>query len=403
VHPAQLLLESGLIVGVVALSGIFFRKLRLSTIPAYILLGLLLGPVVGRSELVEVFALWGVVLLLFFVGLEFSLPNLVASRKKLFRLGTIDLLINFPVGFVAGLLLGWGLLGALFVGAAFYVSSSAIVARSVIELQRTAHPETEPALNILVFEDLAIAVLLAILSGIAVREGDVVQGLGGAVRAVLFLGVIGLIAWLGRPLLDKALNTDDDELFVLLMASVLLLISFAAVRVGVSEAIGAFLTGSIMAETGHKRRIETLFAPLQGIFAAMFFLAFGLSVDTTVLKEFWLPAVLLAIAAVPTKLFTGWMAGRAEGLSTRASLALGFTLVPRGEFSIVIAGVAASAGYRGALALITLFVLILAVLGTVAIQHAPTLTRWLGVRSKAPPVKPHDFDLGLARHDDAPG
>jgi CPA2 family monovalent cation:H+ antiporter-2 len=401
VHPARLLLESGLILGVVALSGIFFRKLRLSTIPAYILLGLLLGPVVGRSELVEVFALWGVVLLLFFVGLEFSLPNLVASRKKLFRLGFIDLVINFPVGFIAGLLLGWGLLGALFIGGAFYISSSAIIARSVIELRRTAHPETEPALNILVFEDLAIAVLLAILSGIVLREGDVAAGLGGAVRAILFLSVIGLLAWLGRPLLNRLLHTDDDELFVLLMGAALLLISYAAVAVGVSEAIGAFLAGSVMAETEHKRRIESLFAPLQGLFAAMFFLAFGLSVDTQALKEVWLPAVILAIVAVPTKLFTGWASGRAEGLSPRASLALGFTLVPRGEFSIVLAGVAATAGFQRAPALITLFVLILAVLGTVLIEHGPTLTRWLRPQQTRATLEERGFDARLARHDES--
>lgn len=401
-HPARLLLESGLILGVVALSGILFRKLRLSTIPAYILLGLLLGPIVGRSELVEVFALWGVVLLLFFVGLEFSLPNLVASRRKLFRLGLLDLVINFPVGFVAGLMLGWGVLGALFTGGAFYISSSAIIARSVIELQRTAHPETEPALNILVFEDLAIAVLLAILSGIVLRQGDFASGLGGAMRAIAFLGVIALVAWLGRPLLNRLLSTEDDELFVLLMGAALLLISYAAVRVGVSEAIGAFLAGSIMAETDHKRRIEALFAPLQGVFAALFFLSFGLSVNPQALKAVWLPAVLLAIVAVPTKLLTGLASGRVEGLSPRASLALGFTLVPRGEFSIVLAGVAATAGFQQAPALITLFVLILAVLGTVLIQYGPTLTRWLAGLGRRPPRAPLEergFDPTLARHD----
>jgi CPA2 family monovalent cation:H+ antiporter-2 len=176
--------------------------------------------------------------------------------------------------------------------------------------------------------------------------------------------------------LDRLLSTDDDELFVLLMGAALLLISFAAVWSGVSEAIGAFLAGSLMAETRHKARIEALFAPLQGVFAALFFLSFGLSVKTSALREVWVAATVLALIAIPTKVLTGWVAGRADGLGRRARLSLGLTLVPRGEFSILIAGVAANAGFERAPALITLFVLILAVLGTIGIQYAPVITRW---------------------------
>ncbi|MEX2280990.1 MAG: cation:proton antiporter, partial [Gemmatimonadota bacterium] len=154
---------------------------------------------------------------------------------------------------------------------------------------------------------------------------------------------------------------------------------------GVSEAIGAFLAGSLMAETRHKGRIESLFAPLQGVFAALFFLSFGLSVKAAALAEVWLAATLLALIAIPTKLLTGWVAGGADGLGRRARLSLGLTLVPRGEFSILIAGVAATAGFDRAPALITLFVLILAVVGTIGIQYAPRLARW-GSRAPKPNV-----------------
>ena len=389
-HAADLLLDSGLILGVVALSGILFRTLHLSTIPAYILLGLLLRPLIGESALVEVFALWGVVLLLFFVGLEFSLSQLLKSKRRIVRLGMIDLLLNFPVGFVAGLLLGWGMIGALLLGGAFYVSSSAIIARSVIELRRTAHPETEPALNILVFEDIAVALLLAIVSGVVGSGGELLPGLWGAARALLFLIIITALARAARPLLNRLLDTEDDELFLLLMGAMLLLMSFAAVRVGVSEAIGAFLAGSIMAETGHKARIEVLFAPLQGLFAALFFLSFGLAVDAGQLGSVWPIALLLALIGIPTKMLAGWLSGRADGLSARASASLGLTLIPRGEFSIVLAGVAASAGVRQAPALITMFVLIAAIQGTLAIQYSPAITRWLGIGKvrTLPPEKP---------------
>ena len=379
---ARVLLDSGIILGLVALSGLLFRTLRLSTIPAYILLGLALGPLIGRSQLVELFALWGVVLLLFFVGLEFSFSSFVSRWRQLLRLSTIDFSINFPVGFLAGLLLGWGVLGALFMGAAFYVSSSAIIARSVIELQRTAHPETEAALGILVAEDIVIALLLAILSGLVVEQG-VSAGLIGVLKALLFLVGVVLLARVGRPVVDWLLNTDDDEIFVLLVGALLLLVSYLALQLGVSEAIGAFLVGSLMAETRYKPRVEALFAPLQGLFAALFFLSFGLSVETAELRKVWPAALLLALIAIPTKLITGWIGGVGEGLSRRGRLSLGLTLVPRGEFSIVIAGVAATAGIQQAPALITLFVLLLAVVGTIGIQHAPALARWGSRRRQA--------------------
>ena len=381
-HGAELLLDSGLLLGVVALSGILFRTIRLSTIPAYILLGLLLRPLMGSSELVDVFALWGVVLLMFFVGLEFSLGALLKSRRRMLRLGSVDFLLNFPVGFAAGLLLGWGVLGALLLGGAFYASSSAIIAKSVIELRRTAHPETEPALNILVFEDIAVALLLAVVSGIVGNAGNWSAGLLGAGRALLFLVVITGVARAARPILDRLLAAANDELFLLLMAAALLLISFAAVRVGVSEAIGAFLAGSIMAETQHKHRIEQLFAPLQGLFAALFFLSFGLSVDAGSIASVWPAALVLALIGIPTKLLGGVLGGKADGLSTRAGAALGFTLIPRGEFSILLASVAATAGIKQAPALITLFVLITALAGTVSIQYVHTLTRWLGLERR---------------------
>jgi CPA2 family monovalent cation:H+ antiporter-2 len=148
----------------------------------------------------------------------------------------------------------------------------------------------------------------------------------------------------------------------------------AAVGVGVSEAIGAFLAGSLVAETRHKERAERLFAPLQGLFAAVFFLSFGLSVDIRTLGAVVPAALLISLFAIVAKIATGVWNGRAEGLGPQSSLILGLSLLPRGEFSIVLAALAAQAGYMEAPALITLTVLILAVVGTIALRNAPQLS-----------------------------
>ena len=398
-EPIRLLLEGGLLLGAVALSGILFRHLRLSSIPAFILLGLALRPVMGEAELVELFATLGVVLLLFFMGLEFSLQALLAQRTRIMSNGLRDLVVSFPVGFVAGLLLGWGLLGALLLGGAFYISSSAIIAKSIIELRRTAHPETEPVLGVLVFEDFAIAFLLALLSGIILAGGELIEGMFGALRALLFFSIVIAIARLGRRVVARLLDTEDDDLFILLAGSLVLILAWAALRAGLSEAIGAFLAGTLLAETEHKERLATLFSPLQGLFAALFFVSFGLSIELGTLPPVLVPALLLAVAAIATKLAAGWWIARAEGLSRRAAVSLGCTLIPRGEFSVVLAGLAATAGFAQAPPLIALVVLMLALTGTVAIRHAPALAERLFRSPPAPTLEERGFDPRLAAHD----
>ena len=401
-EPLRLLLEGGLLLGAVALSGILFRAVKLSSIPAFILLGLLLRPLVGESDLVEVFATIGVVLLLFFMGLEFSLGALLSAKKRIIGNGLRDLALNFPVGFAAGLLLGWGVLGALLLGGAFYVSSSAIIAKSVIELQRTANPETEPLLGVLVFEDFAIALLLALLSGIVLAGGELIPGMIGAGRALLFFGIAIVIARAGRGLIERLLQTEDDDLFILLAGGVVLLLSWAALRAGLSEAIGAFLAGTLLAETTHRDRLETLFAPLQGLFAALFFVSFGLSIDLAELGHVWLPATILAICGIATKLAGGWWIARSEQMSPRAAISLGMTLVPRGEFSIVLAGIAATAGLPQARPLIAMFVLILALTGSIAIRYAPAIGLRLFKRQRPRTLTELGFNPQLAAHNFEP-
>ena len=394
------LLGAGLVLVALALVGIGFLRLRQSIIPAFILLGVSLPHGRFDEHLVDTIATVGVVLLLFFMGLEFSLGALVRNRRQIMRTGTVDLFICFPVGLLAGLLLGYGWDAALLLAGAFYVSSSAIIAKGIIELRRAADPETEVVLGILVFEDIFVALFLALLSGAVLSTEPSLQGAGlGMLKAILFFGAVVLVAVKARPLLDRLFELESDDLFILLAGGLVLLLSWGALAAGLSEAIGAFLAGLAVAETRHKERAEQLFAPLQGVFAAIFFFAFGLSIDPRTFADVWLPAAILTILAVVVKLTGGWIAGRRNGLSQRGALSLGLTLIARGEFSIILAGIAVSIGRTELGALIALLVLALSLVGTIGLQYTPQITRWAFSRKIERPLAEQGFSPELAMFD----
>lgn len=387
---AEFLLHAGALLAALALVAWLARRVGQPTIPAFILLGLLLRPVTGESAIIAELSTVGLALLLFFLGIEFSVGALLRDRHRIIASGSIDLVTSFPIGLIAGLALGLGWTGALLVGAGFYISSSAIVARTVIELRRTADPETPLALGILVFEDLFMAVFLALVSGLVLIEvGDAGTLLTGLGVSALFLVVSGaVIAW--RPdLVERLLDIENDETFILALGGTVLLWAGLAHVAGVSDAIGAFLAGLAIAETKHKHRAEELLAPHQGVFAALFFFGFGAAVDPALLLTVIGPAAVLTVLGVGSKLLGGWLAARHSGLGTRGGITLGLTLVPRGEFSIVIAGLALSAGEDAAAAMLTLLVLALSLVGAIGSNAAPAVARALTSRRRRQAADPH--------------
>ncbi|HEY7770203.1 cation:proton antiporter [Longimicrobium sp.] len=398
----EFLLGAGAVLAALALAGLLFDRLRQSVIPAFILLGMAIRPLDVDAHLVEVLATLGVVLLLFFMGLEFSVGALLRDRRRIVRNGGIDLLVSFPVGFVGGLWIGGGWTGALLMGGAFYVSSSAIIAKSTIEMRRSANPETEVALGVLVFEDLFMALFLALLSGAVLSaEPSAGAALWGMGKAVAFFAAVVGLALYGRRLLDRVFDLDNDDLFLLFTGGVVLLLSWGALAAGLSEAIGAFLAGLLLAETEHKERAERLFGPLQGLFAAVFFLGFGLSLDPASFAGVWPYALVLAVAGTALKIASGMWIGRRDGLPKRNALALGLTLVPRGEFSILLAGIAVTANREAVGATIALLVLALSLVGTVGLRFAPEIARWVYPRKPGRSLEERGFSPALAAFDEA--
>jgi len=325
-------------------------RLGISAIPIWIGAGILLGPneprtfsLIEDSQGIDILSRIGIALLLFFLGLEFSLERLTQARRLVLVGGALDLVVNAG----AGLLLGLALLGpgpeAVLVAGLVYISSSGIITRALFDLRRLADDETDLVLGVLVFEDLAIALFLGVAAALA--SGEAVGGSEIALTALLALGFVAAFLVASRYahlLLDRVTPRLDREQLMLGALAVALGGAALAEVAGLSEAIGALLAGVLLSGSEARDQIEAQLLGLRDFAAAIFFFAFGLAVDlgqTNRVAWWLLAAVPVAVAA---KLVGGYLAGRATAFSARQSVNVGASLVARGEFTIILAQLAAT-------------------------------------------------------------
>jgi CPA2 family monovalent cation:H+ antiporter-2 len=386
-----LLLELGAMFAAIALSGALARALGQSVIPFYILAGLAVNPYVlgatglpsiSEHEVITVSAELGIVFLLFFLGLEFSIDQLLASGERMTKAGLVDLGVNFPVGIGIGLLLGWTVVEALVLGGVLYISSSAVITKSLLDLGWIANAESAPILGTLVFEDLAIAIYLAALAALLSGSGD----LGTAVSSVAIVGgfflALLLVVYFGGEFFERYLSVSSNELFVLRAVAVIVLVAGGALALGASEAVAAFFIGMGFSSTDHVERLEELLIPLRDVFAAVFFFWIGLTTDPRLVLTVIGVLALAVILTTPTKLVSGYYGGRIYGLDSRRSVRVACGMVTRGEFSLIIATLAASQASSTVLtetipAFAVGYVLVMSVLGTTLMASADTLERLL--------------------------
>jgi monovalent cation:H+ antiporter-2, CPA2 family len=324
--------------------GLLARRLGLSAIPAYLLAGLLLGPnepselsLIQPSEVTDFVAELGIVFLLFFLGLEFTLTRLMRTGRHVGLGGTLDLVANLGLGLVVGVA-AFGLSSAaLIVAACVYVSSSAIAVKGLTDFRRLGDDETDLVLAILVFEDIVVAFFLGFA---AAGGGEVSDTLVLVAKALGFI-TIGVAAsrWLSGPI-DRLLDRLTLEFFLLAVFGFLVGSAAIADELGLSEAIGALMAGVVLSETAVRDQIEDRFFSFRDIFAALFFFAFGLSIDIGALGDVgWLVALAVALTLVG-KVAGGFVAGVIGGFTRRQSVNAGAALVAHGEFTIILAQIA---------------------------------------------------------------
>ena len=315
-----------------------------SAIPLYLLAGLAFGnggllPLGLSNSFIHLGGEIGVLLLLFMLGLEYTGEQLQDSLRAGALAGVADFLLNFTPGFLAGLLLGWKPLAAALMGGVTWISSSGIIAKVISEAGRAGNPETQVILTVLVLEDLAMALYLPIMDAF-LRQGGPLKTLVSVGISLVAVSIALLIAIRLGGAISKLLEHGSDEVLLLTTFGLVLLVAGLAQTVQMSSGVGAFLVGVALSGPIAKRA-HRLVAPLRDLFAATFFFFFGLEIDPGALPPVALPAAALGVVTTLTKIATGYWAARRSGVDAQGAKRAGVTLVARGEFSIVVAGLGA--------------------------------------------------------------
>ncbi|MGH7818706.1 MAG: cation:proton antiporter, partial [Candidatus Binatia bacterium] len=329
-----------------------FHRLRQPVVLGYILAGVLIGPhtppfaFIRDQHSIETLAELGVILLLFSIGLEFSL-------RKLRRVGGVAVIgagLEIPlmiwVGYSVGRIAGWGTMDSLFLGAILSISSTTIIVKVLMELDLTRADFARIIMGILIAEDVAAILILVILSGFASAGGvDLGDLLFALAKVVLFVVSVTLVGLLTLPSLLHALaRVRAHEVLTTSVLGICFGTAVLGGELGFSVALGAFLVGAVMAETREVHKITERIEPIRDVFSAMFFVAVGLSIDPRILLAQWHLVLLLSAVVIVGKIASCSFATIVAGYSPRTAFRVGMGLAQIGEFSFIIANLGRSAG-----------------------------------------------------------
>jgi len=369
----------------------FGRKVGLPSIPFFIVAGIVFGPhtpgavILDDPDSIHMLAMLGLVLLLFHLGLEFSVDDLLEGGRKLLWAGGSYIALNFGAGLVLGFALGWGTPEMFVVAGMIGTSSTAIVTKLILDLRRVTNPETGMILGIIVVEDVFIAFYLALLQPIFGESDSAADVILSVATAFAFLlGLFALARW-GARIIRPLIGTGDAELSIILAMGFGVFVAGFAHYAGASDAVGALLAGMVVAGTGIGPRVERLLVPLRDVFAAIFFFWFGLTIAPSDMGAI-APAVAVAVAV--TLLFNviaGVVAARIYGYGAQEASNTALMLVSRGEFELILASLAVAAGLDSRVApFAALYVLALSILSPLFSARSDVLARWLPDRLFAP-------------------
>lgn len=344
-HAPQLVIDLALILGAAGVTTLLFKKLGQPVVLGYILAGLLVGPnfplflTVGEISSIKIWAEIGVIFLLFNLGLEFSFKKLLKVGSTAAVTGLFEVTLMLLCGYLAGQSLGWSHIDSLFLGGIISISSTTIIIRAFEELGLKSQKFASVVLGILVIEDLVAVVLMVLLSTLAIsQQFSGVEMLTSIAKLVFFLilwfvgGIFIFPTFMRRA--KRLMN--EETLLVTSIAFCLLMVIFAT-EVGFSPALGAFIMGSILAETTQAERIEHVLKPVKELFGAIFFVSVGMLIDPNVLLEYALPLGILVLIVLFGKTLFVTIGALISGQALRTSVQAGMSLAQIGEFSFIIA------------------------------------------------------------------
>lgn len=375
-----------LLLGVTVLAVSLFRRLGLPPILAYILIGAGLGlllPYHEEDSPAAHLAEFGIVFLMFSIGLEFSLAKLRTMRTEVFGLGALQVVLTTLVFTAIGLAFGLSLESGLAVGAILALSSTAIVSKLLAERNELDTEHGRPVIGVLLFQDLAVAPLVIFIPALAASQDLTMALLWASAKAAIALGLILIIGQrVMRPWFHLIAQAKSSELFMLNVLLITLGLAYVTDRAGLSLALGAFLAGVLIAETEYRYQVESDIRPFRDVLMGLFFVSIGLLLDLGVLLEHWAEVMVAVILLVGVKLLLVTGLARLFRMGWATALRTGLALAQAGEFGFVLLSVA---GRHGLLETAThqylLAAMILSMLlAPVLIHYAPRLARRLDER-----------------------
>jgi CPA2 family monovalent cation:H+ antiporter-2 len=344
-HSVNFLQDLAVVMIVAGVVMVIFRRLRQPVVLGYIIAGMIIGPhtppyaLVHDEATINTLSELGVILLMFSLGLEFSLRKLTKVGAPALLAALMEILLLFWVGFEIGRFFEWATMDCIFLGAMLSMSSTTVIIKVLGDMGKMKERFAQLVFGILIIEDILGIAMIALLSGIAMTGtlsvGEVGLTLG---KLSLFLAVTLVAGLLVVPrLIGYVARFKSNEMLIITVLGLCFGVSLLAVKLDYSVALGAFIIGAVIAESREIHRIETLIEPIRDMFSAVFFVAIGLLIDPRMLVLYWQPILLITLAVVAGKILTCSFGAFLGGNDPRTSLRVGMSLAQIGEFSFIIA------------------------------------------------------------------
>jgi len=344
-HAVTFLQDLAVVMIVAGLVTVMFHRFKQPVVLGYIIAGVIIGPhtppyaLIHDEDTIRTLSELGVILLMFSLGLEFSLRKLKQVGGTALIAALLEILLMVWVGYEIGQWFGWGTMNSIFLGAMLSISSTTIIVKALAELGKGKEPFAQLILGILIIEDILAIAMIALLSGIAMTGALHVAEVGKTLgKLSIFLVSALVLGLLVVPrLLTYVARFRSNEMLLVTVLGLCFGFSLLAVKLGYSVALGAFLIGAVIAESREIHRVEKMIEPVRDMFSAIFFVAIGLLIDPGMLVRHWLPIVVITIAVVAGKVVTCTFGTFVGGHDTRSALRTGMGLAQIGEFSFIIA------------------------------------------------------------------
>lgn len=350
----SLLFELGIVLVLAFFAAASVRKTGQSVIVGYIAVGLVIGPygigLIKDVKLLESFSEIGVALLMFFLGIEFSISKFKKIKNSVLFIGSYEVLLNLIIGFALGtlisLIIGFTLREKMFFACITALSSSGVVAKLLFEMKKTASGESEILMGVMVYEDFIAVVILGVLSSLSISGNLAVGSIAlTVIKAILFYAIFIILGiFIIHKFIDYLAAIESQELFTALVLGIVLLTGALAKAFGLSSAAGAFLLGMIITSYDVEQRLHRTVAAFKDIFLTVFFISFGMLLNYKEIPEVLIIVLIAVIASIISEILVSSSAAYLSGFSARNAFGIGASMIARGEYSLIYAALGLSAG-----------------------------------------------------------